>query len=481
MSNTNGLLSGTAVCYTGDVDSNIYIRKGEAIVAPSPLIVISADGTKECSIVETNAGLCQLENTFGGIELTVGTNSDVVIDTNPTVGANSQGLVINRLLPNPVSCAVKLDQFGALAITNDAGRVNIASSQGAVNPALVLSADPFTGECSIANGAPNTLDGTVKITCGQGAESDLQVFSYPGVGTGNGIKLVNATAVGLPSSTIGTLTGGICEIKSSGSQINMIADNTVNIIPDTQATGTGSLRTYNGSSCAKPVYFQNYTAGVSTGGLTVGDNMLFGYVGPAFTAKRCLDIAPEGSNIVLGDDAVVGGCVVSVAGVGGQGRVYDTIHNPPPLSNIITGIGIPGMQYPAGSTSVSGSALTIPQLVVGKSYLITGVVVPIRLGYAIAPTSNGNYVVPTAFSVRLQFRWVGATPPANNSQGFITMPVGNLLFANPLANDGAFVAFTVDLGVCPAGTTGLQYFAFGNDNTVEFEVGQSGPLTMFEY
>jgi hypothetical protein len=479
MSNTNGLLSGTAVCYTGDVDSNIYLRKGEPIVVPSPLTVISADGTKECRLVETNAGLCQLGNDYGGIELIVGTNSDVVIDTNPTGGANSQGLVINRLLPNPASCAVKLDQFGALAITNGPGRVNIASSQGAINPSVILAADPFTGECTLANGAPNTLDGTVKVVCGPGAESDLQVFSYPGVGSGNGIKLVNATAVGAPSSTIGTLAGGICEIKSSGSQINMRADNTVNIIPDTAATGTGSLRTYNGASCAKPVYFQNYTAGVSTGGLTVGDNMLFGYVGPAFLAKRCLDIAPEGSNIVLGDDGVVGGCVVSVAGVGGQGRVYDTIHNVPPLSKVIRSVALPQLTYPAGSTSVTAPTVAIPGLVVGKSYLITGTLGVTRLGYGTG--GAGSYVVPSAFSVKIQFRWTGASPPANNSNGFISLPVGNVTLGSPFYNEGQFISFTVDLGPCPPGTTGLNYFGFGVDNTVEFEASQSGNYDMFEY
>jgi hypothetical protein len=73
MSNNNGLLCSTDVCTTALQSSSYFIKKGEVIVAPSPLQIISPDGTNVASLSESNTGNLFIESGAGDMLLYPGT------------------------------------------------------------------------------------------------------------------------------------------------------------------------------------------------------------------------------------------------------------------------------------------------------------------------------------------------------------------------------------------------------------------------
>jgi len=243
MSNSNGLIPCPAVCATGDSNSEYFVRKGDFIVIPSPLQIVSPDGNEVGEIAEANNGNMTL-STDGQIEIAPGVDSNLAITTDPSVAGNSQGISISRTLPTAETASLLLNQFGDLNINADRS--------------VVLIPEP-------------------------------------------------------------------------SSSASVVADGGLVVSPSTAATGDGLITQYNGSATTKPVFYTTYASGTSTGGLTAGNLQTFGYSGASYgTIRKCLDLDPEGDAVVLGDGAVAGGCVVSVAGTSGNSRVYDVTYNPPP-------------------------------------------------------------------------------------------------------------------------------------------------------
>lgn len=109
-------------------------------------------------------------------------------------------------------------------------------------------------------------------------------------------------------------------------QINLVVDASVVISPN-NPTGTGSLQIFNGTTSAGgQTHYEVYVPGTSGGGLTVGDLAIYGYNGtninPVFQSNSL------GDNIILGSTIPLGS-VVSVNGLAGASRVFDTVYNKP--------------------------------------------------------------------------------------------------------------------------------------------------------
>lgn len=166
-----------------------------------------------------------------------------------------------------------------------------------------------------------------------------EVFLVPGEGenvliqttfdepTSGGLVLINNDAPVAEAHVFADSAGSL-ELSSTNGVVNILADEGLKVKPQDETNGAGTITLYNGTSSADPVYYTMYNASLTGGGVTAGNLMTFGYSGAG--PRRCLNIAPTGNAITLGDDGTEGGCVVNVAGNAGPGRVYDTVYNPVP-------------------------------------------------------------------------------------------------------------------------------------------------------
>jgi hypothetical protein len=214
-----------------------------------------------------------------------------------------------------------IDPSGTLTITNNtviqktATDVNFEISNATIS--TCQPDQPITASLTL-----RTMEGSYTLfnsKCdGQGlTQNNLTLYSYFGADT------------------------PIFDIDPSG---NITAYNEINIRPQVD-NQSGKFTIYNASVSTKPVYFETYVSGNSGGGLTTGNFELYGHSGVSYsTIRKCVDIAPEGNSVILGDSTVVGGCVVNVNGTLGPGRVYDTVYNQPLNNNIqiISVSGSPG-------------------------------------------------------------------------------------------------------------------------------------------
>lgn len=106
------------------------------------------------------------------------------------------------------------------------------------------------------------------------------------------------------------------------------------VVPN-NTTGTGKISVFNGTSSAVPTYYDLYVGGTTGGGISANHLQVFGY--SAGLIREVFDAEPDGSSIALGDDSIVGGCVLSVNGPSGSGRVYDELYNRPVVAQQIPG------------------------------------------------------------------------------------------------------------------------------------------------
>ena len=327
MSNTNGLIASVDVCATGDPNSAYFIRKGEPIAVPSPLQIISPNGTKVGEITEDNNGVIGL-STEAQIQLAPGVDCDVVIETEPSVAGNELGLYITRTVPTNQFCSLHLDQNGALDVSPNQGLMRLKSQGG--TRSLVTYCDP-TGFVSVSN-ANDGADGRIFLNCANAGDSKVVLNVKPPTSSASGLSITNVTNASGQTATINAGVDGSLELSSSTNAVRVKADGSNNVglivAPADETTGNSALNIRNGTSSATPTNFVFYNASETGGGLTAGDLMLFSYEGASI--NRCLDVAPSGGAISIGDGGTVGGCVVNVNGTLGQSRVYDPLYNPPP-------------------------------------------------------------------------------------------------------------------------------------------------------
>lgn len=438
MSNANGLLSSRDVAATGAYDSNFFVRKGEALVLPSPLQIISADTTKVGTIAEANSGVMTL-STDAQIFLAPGVDSDVVIATEPSVATNECGITINRTLPTAQSCSLHLDQFGTLDISPQQGGVNIFSQGG--TRSMNLYCDP-TGFCSISN-ANNGADGEIFINTASATDSKLMLQVRPPVSSPAGLSITNVTNAPTQVASVNAGVDGSLELTATTNSVRVKAQGSdgagLIVAPADETLGVAGLNIRNGLTSTTPTNFVIYNASATGGGLTAGDLEIFSYT-PG-NIKRCLDIVPGGAEITLGDDSIVGGAVVKVAGSLGQSRVFDPIYNPVPTFGLIgsfttdmtSGQNLQTFTLPATGlymlyTTIDVSSAALAPVAVGNyfaSFLIYGdpahaaLIVPnttMNIGsYSLskdASTGFGNYSITsimtlstTTYEANQRYKW----------------------------------------------------------------------------
>lgn len=332
MPNQNGLLGSRDVCSNGDKKSNFYVRKGEPISVPSPLEIISPDGTKVGEIAEYNTGVMEL-STSAQIQLLPGTDADVVINTDPSLATNECGITITRTLPTDQSCSLHLDQNGALDVAPNQGLMRLKSQGG--TRSLVTYCDP-TGFINISN-ANDGADGRIFLNCANAGDSKVVLNVKPPASSASGIQITNVTNASGQTASINAGVDGSLELSSSTNAVRVRAQggdgNGLIVAPFDETTGVSALNIRNGTSSANPSNFVFYNSSATGGGLTAGDLMLFSYEGA--NINRCLDVAPSGGAISIGDGGTVGGCVVNVNGTLGESRVYDSLYNAPPAFQLI--------------------------------------------------------------------------------------------------------------------------------------------------
>lgn len=112
------------------------------------------------------------------------------------------------------------------------------------------------------------------------------------------------------------------------------------IVAPSSAGAAGQLTLRNSTASATPVRYTTFVASVTGGDLTEDNLQTFGF--PGALTRSIVNHAPDGSQTIVGDGAVVGGCNLSVAGrvSGGSppitSRVFDSVFNPPPSQFVIT-------------------------------------------------------------------------------------------------------------------------------------------------
>jgi len=279
------------------------------------------------------------------------------------------------------------------------GSINVASSQGPSNVQLSMGINPFTGTSYIANLAPNTLNGNIQLFCGAGPLSSVDIISQPGAGSAGGLTIYNGTAAG-PSCNIQTSSSGTMELSGSNGNIELIA-NVANlqgaIFTPATGVGAGGFTIQNGNTGPAPeTTYTFYNSTLDGGGLTAGNLEIFGYSGSGPTIRRCLTTNPVGSTMTLGDDSIVGGANIRVAGVGGPSRVYDGVFNKP--------------------TNASATGVNIAPLITGTGTATLPIYKPLMID------GSGNLVVPN----QPLFRYFGITTPNSTTTAIkIVDPEGN--------------------------------------------------------
>jgi hypothetical protein len=220
MPNTNGLICGSITTDSGDIDSNIYLRKGDVIPAPivtSPLIVRSASGLQASSLSVNNAGLTAI--TAGNeIDLNPGQDDSAVINISRSAPGSGGLIVVNSGAPTE-EAKVFADSGGSLQLESTTGLINMYADNGV----KVKPQNQTTGGATITlqNGTSSatptyyTIYNT-SVTGGGTTAGQLDVFGYSGAGFGT-IRRCLAIAPTGDSITLGDAVG--CAVSSTGSFI----------------------------------------------------------------------------------------------------------------------------------------------------------------------------------------------------------------------------------------------------------------------
>ena len=341
MSNTNGLLECRSVCGAGNPDSSFYLRKGQPISIVSPLTILSPDRTESATLAEDNSGLLSITNTPGSILMTTGPDAGVQIATDPQSSNTNSGLTVVRADSSNAIAGFKVDSGGAAVIDSYQGFAYVKSTQGSNNYSMILTADPFTGLCTISN-PNNNADGEIIINTATAADSKLTVQVRPNSAVASGISIINVPNAPTQSATVNAAVDGSLELSATTNVVRVLADGNggagagLTVKPATDV-GISCLNLQNSSAATNPSIITLYNASATGGGLTSGHLQVYGYSGAGYnTIREIVDADYDGSAITLGDPSTAGGAVVSVAGASGSSRVYDPIYNPPPAFTSIT-------------------------------------------------------------------------------------------------------------------------------------------------
>jgi len=166
MSNQNGHISSSDVSATGAVDSNFYLRKGQPIAIPSPLEIVSPDGTEVATLSVDNTGV-----------LTIASD-EIVFD--PT---NNYTIVVGDATGDGAGLQVK-----PKTQTTGVGGISLFNGSDSTTPTYYTTYN-------------------ASITAGGLTAGHLQTYGYSGAG--------------------GSIVNQISDCTVTGSQINLGSSNTI--------------------------------------------------------------------------------------------------------------------------------------------------------------------------------------------------------------------------------------------------------------
>jgi hypothetical protein len=186
-----------------------------------------------------------------------------------------------------------------------------------------------------------------------------------------GLDITNLASlnIGTGDNKFITTAGATLQIINQDTGVVAISCNDgVQIVPSS-TTGTGQINIANGSATVGgQTSYEIYTPGTTSGGLTTGNMAIYGYLNGA-SANAIFETDRQGANIELGSTATVGGCVVSVNGSTGAGRVYDTVYNKPPGAVLVEQVVNTSLTVGGGGDEVQ--VFQIPAYVNDKYYRVT--------------------------------------------------------------------------------------------------------------
>lgn len=329
MSN-NGLLCSNDVNKYGMPDSSYFLKKGEQLVIPSPLQIVSPDQSEVGTISVANNADMSVATINGNLSLNPGENKNVFINTDPAGSGDVQGIVITRPDAN-VNCSLNVPLSGQLEVETFTGAIDIRSSQA--GPRAFLGVSPFSGQVTLSN--PNDgADGTLALQCASATTSEVSVFVRPPVGASSGIKIKNINA-GADSCTVNQGSDGVMILSATNNRVHVAVDGGSDgrgllVKPINQTTGTCALLLQNGELCANPTRFIMFNSSETAGGLETGQFQIYGYSGAGLaTVRQVLQANEVGSVMLIGSGDSVGGTTVNINGTLGVGRVFDTLYNRP--------------------------------------------------------------------------------------------------------------------------------------------------------
>jgi len=225
--------------------------------------------------------------------------------------------------------------------------------------------------------------------------------------------------------------------------------------PKTDATGVGAISLFNGSASATPTYYSIYNASVTSGGLTAGNLMTFGYSGN--NVKQISNFTVDGSSATFGED-VVGGCVVSINGSLGLSRVNDPIYNPvvvPPSITITT-------VFTSGETLNAGvSTPATPLMIQPGNYQLQVAL------YLVNPPTGSTISLPANGSITAVYQPV---PDPVNLSDFSGLNVTTAMLVVPATNSANIPSFSTGIFT----VTVAENYGVGLEVVGNFDFGTGG-------
>jgi hypothetical protein len=184
MSNTNGLIPCTAVCATGKPDSNYYLRKGEPLSLPSPLTLVSPDGTKTGGIAVGNDGTMVFandnnNNPLGGffMECAEAAQSDLIVASYPD-SAIAGGIIVNNMAGAGFdeSAQYYCDLDGAALVASSTAIVRLGNSSSATPVVEVVGSE---GEGKVYDSVYNPVNKIITLQPATTGNVVLSLNPYP--------------------------------------------------------------------------------------------------------------------------------------------------------------------------------------------------------------------------------------------------------------------------------------------------------------
>ena len=184
MSNTNGLIPCTAVCATGKPDSNYYLRKGEPLSLPSPLTLVSPDGTKTGGIAVGNDGTMVFandnnDNTLGGFFMgcAEAAQSDLIVASYPD-SQIAGGIIVNNMAGAGFneSAQYYCDLDGAALVASSTAIVRLGNSSSATPVVEVVGS---AGEGSVYDSVYNPVNKIITLQPSTTGNMSLTLNPYP--------------------------------------------------------------------------------------------------------------------------------------------------------------------------------------------------------------------------------------------------------------------------------------------------------------